>query len=247
MTISSGGLASKSVVSSGGSELVNSGGVASGVTLNAGGLLTDKGSVVIAGGSVFAGTLAGYGALTETGGGSLVLSGDGTGFSGQAVISGGVIELASANALGTGKVLFASTSGGLRIDAADAPAAGGTFANTISNFSGANDYIDLRSIAFVSGATASVSGSTLVLTDGGNTYKFKVAGSTAALYPVLSDGSGGTLIDPEGSGPPISPHATSFAHTMAGFVTSSAPSGLVAAGSASSSLAPLIHTAVSSG
>ena len=52
-----------------------------------------------------------------------------------------------------------------------------------------------------------------MLTDGGKTYKFKIAGSTAGLYPVLSDGHGGTLIDPK---------VVAFAQTAATFAPSHA-------------------------
>jgi autotransporter passenger strand-loop-strand repeat protein len=200
LTISSGGVARGTVVSSGGSEIVSAGGVVSGLSVLSGGRLVDDGVVRIAGAGTLAGTLSGPGAVVETGGGDLLLSGSGAAFDGRGVIGGGTIELATSGALGTGYVQFLAPATGsavLQIDAADAPAAGGTFANRISNFSGANEDIDLRSIAFVSGASATLSGSSLVLSDGGKTYRFHLAGSIAGAYPVLSDGHGGTLIDPD--------------------------------------------------
>jgi hypothetical protein len=127
--------------------------------------------------------------------------------------------------------VFAAGTGSqtLQIDAADAPAAGGTFANTISGFSGANDFIDLRSIAFATGASATVGGGVLTLVDGGKTYKFTVAGSIGSVFPVTSDGHGGTLIDP---------HVAGFAQATAAFsapaagspspVSSGGPCGCVA-------------------
>jgi fibronectin-binding autotransporter adhesin len=165
-----------------------------------GGVLIDDSQVRIAGAGTLDGSLSGSGAIVEAGGGDLVLGGVGAAFTGRAAISGGTIELAKAGSLGTGYVQFVAPSTGsavLRIDASDAPAAGGTFANTLDDFSGANEDIDLTSIAYVAGASATVVGSTLVLTDGGHTYTFKIAGSTAGAYPVLSDGHGGTLIDPK--------------------------------------------------
>jgi autotransporter passenger strand-loop-strand repeat protein len=51
----------------------------------------------------------------------------------------------------------------------------GGSANTLSGFSMANEAIDLSSIAFASGATATVRGTTLVLSDGGATYAFDIA------------------------------------------------------------------------
>jgi hypothetical protein len=170
-----------------------------------------------------------------------------------------VIELARAGAIGTGYVQFVNPASGsavLQIDAADAPAAGGTFANTLSNFDGANEDIDLRSIAFVSGATAMVTGSTLVLTDGGKTYTFKIAGGVAALYPVLSDGHGGTLIDPEAapSGPnnptavepqPVVPPVIAFAQAAAAFAPMQGANVALASGFSPASQTPFAHATAS--
>jgi hypothetical protein len=127
-----------------------------------------------------------------------VIGGAGAAFSGRVAIEGGTVELATSGALGTGEVQFVNPAV-LQIDAADAPKAGGAFANTISDFSGAGEDIDLRSLAFVAGATAAVSGGVLTLTDGGKTYKFDLTGTTAAAYQVTSDGHGGTQIDPKAS------------------------------------------------
>jgi fibronectin-binding autotransporter adhesin len=229
--VSAGAVASATEVESGGFDYIYSGGTASGLGVLAGGVLVDDGRVLIAGAGALDGRLEGLGSVVETGGGDLLLSAAGAAFSGQAVISGGVIELAGAAALGTGGVAFVAPTTGsavLQIDAADAPAAGATFANTISNFDAAGEDIDLRSIAFVSGASAAVVGSTLVLTDGGKTYSFKLAGGVAALYPVLSDGHGGTLIDPiamaaQPNRPtavepqPLVPEAIAFAQAAAAF------------------------------
>jgi autotransporter passenger strand-loop-strand repeat protein len=228
----SGGLDNDAVVSSGGTETISSGGTAVGLSVLAGGVLVDDGEARIAGAGTLAGNLSGSGAVIETGGGTLGLSGaDDLKFAGKAVISGGTIELATKDALGSGYVQFVEPATGsavLQIDAADAPKAGGTFANVISNFSGANEDIDLTSIAFVSGASATVVGSTLVLTDGGKTYTFDVAGGIADAYPVLSDGHGGTLIDPK---------AIAFTQTAAAFAPSDA-----AKTAPVSSTSPMAHT-----
>jgi hypothetical protein len=124
----------------------------------------------------------------------------------------------------------------LQIDAADAPKAGGTFANVISNFNGVNEDIDLTSIAFVSGAAAAISGSTLVLTDGGETYSFDIAGGTAAGYSVTSDGHGGTLIDPS---------AALFAQTAAAFAPADAAKTALASGASPTDHMPLLHATAS--
>jgi hypothetical protein len=175
-----------------------------------------------------------------------VLSGSGAGFSGVAAIRGGTIELAAAGALGTGSVEFAEPSTGsavLQIDAADAPAAGGTFANRIVDFSGANDDIDLRSIAFVAGATATVSGGVLVLSDGGATYKFKLAGSIAGAYTVVSDGQGGTLIDP----PSPDAAVARFAQAAAAFAPSDAANAAMVSGTSPTAQTPFAHATASAG
>jgi autotransporter passenger strand-loop-strand repeat protein len=240
--VSSGGVAATTTVLGGGVEAIVAGAVAVGLSLSSGGEVLDDGEVRIAGAATLAGILLGSGAVIETGGGDLVLSSFGDrDFAGKAVISGGTIELASAGALGSGTVQFVEPTTGsavLQIDAADAPAAGGTFANTIVDFSGANEDVDLRSIAFVSGASATVSDGVLVLTDGGKTYSFNVAGTTAGLYPVLSDGHGGTLIDPQ---------ALALTHAMAAFATPGAASAAPISRTTSSAETPFLHATASAG
>jgi len=138
-------------------------------------------------------------------------------------------------------VVFAAPSSGsavLQIDAADAPKAGGTFANVISNFNGANEDIDLTSIAFVSGASATVSGSSLVLTDGGETYTFNIAGGIAGAYPVLSDGHGGTLIDPK---------ALAFAQNAAAFAPADAAKTVLVSSTSPVTQTPFLHATASAG
>ncbi len=84
----------------------------------------------------------------------------------------------------------------LRIDAADRPAAGGVFSSTLSNFDETWDALDLKALAFVSGATATLKGSTLVVSNGGHVYDFSLAGTGATAYGAKSDDSGGTLVRP---------------------------------------------------
>ena len=178
----------------------------SNVTVDAGASLTgsgfvlgnvvDNGSVQIARSQRLHGVLSGSGVLEETGGADLVLGAADTAFSGRAEIGGGVLELASAQAIGTGSVVFVAGSAAetLRIDAADAPAAGSFFGNMVSGFSGANDTIDLSGLAYVSVASVSLNGHALVLHDGGKGYGFHLAGAVGASFTVASDGHGGTLI-----------------------------------------------------
>jgi autotransporter passenger strand-loop-strand repeat protein len=259
--VSSGGLASATAIQSGGRLVVYAGGEASGLAELSGGLVVDDGEVRNSGAGSLDGKLEGSGAVVETGVGDLVLSGAGTEFGGAAVISGGTLELARAGALGTGSVTFVAPATGsavLLIDAADAPAAGGTFANTISNFNGADEDIDLRSIAFVSGASAKIVGSTLVLTDGGKTYSFKIAGGVAGAYPVLSDGHGGTLIDPTAiaSQPnrptavepqPLVPKVIAFAQAAAALAPSGAANTAPVSATSPAGQTPFAHATASAG
>ena len=239
--IYSGGAAMGPTISNGGAEAIYAGGTASGLGLLSGGDLIDDGEVLISGAGTLAGILAGSGTVIETGGGDLVFSGADAKFSGKAVISGGTIELATSGALGRGYVEFVAPStgsAGLQIDAANAPAAGGTFANTIYDFSGAGEDIDLRSIAFVSGASATVSGTTLTLTDGGKTYKFTLGGRIGGAYPVLSDGHGGTLIDPT---------VARFAQAAAAFAPSNAAKTALVSSGSPAGQTPFLHATVSAG
>jgi autotransporter passenger strand-loop-strand repeat protein len=238
--ISSGGNALDMSLQAGGEAVISSGGVALDISVLLGGSLTVDGEVRIGGNANLAGTLSGGGAIVETGGGDLLLDGQGGTFAGKAAISGGAIELATAGALGSGGVAFSAPSTGsavLQIDAADAPAAGGTFANRISNFSATGEAIDLRGLAYVDGATATLTGSTLVLTDGGGTYAFNLKG-TAAAYSVTSDGHGGTVIDAG---------AALFVQAAAAFAPVHAAKTATLPAASPSTLTPVLHAAASSG
>jgi len=232
-------------VSNGGKEAISAGGVASGLTVLSGGEVVDDGQVRIAGAGTLAGILEGSGVVIETGGGDLVLSSYGDrDFAGKAAISGGTIELGTVGALGSGYVQFVAPASGsavLQIDAADAPAAGKTFVNVLSNFSGSGEEVDLAGLSFVAGATAVVSGSTLVLTDGGQTYAFGLAGTTAASYTVVSATGGGTLIETSAS-----EAVARFTQAAAAFAPTAAGSALVP-GAASSSQTLFAHAAASAG
>ena len=240
------GAARSTTVSGGGSELVSSGGEALGVNLLAGGKLVDNGAVRFGGAGTLAGTLSGSGAVAQTAAGTLLLSGDGAKFGGEAVISGGTIELGASGALGSGYVQFVAPSTGsgvLQIDHADAPKAAGSFANTLSNFASAGEDVDLAGLAFHAGASATLAGSTLTLSDGGNAYSFKLAGNTAASYAVVSDGHGGTLIEAGLAGAAV----VAFAQAAAAFAPTNATNVALASAGTSSSLITLGHATGSAG
>jgi hypothetical protein len=82
----------------------------------------------------------------------------------------------------------------LQVDAADSPAAGATFANVLSSFASTKDRLDLAGIAFASGATATSGTGVLKLSEGGEVYRFKLAGAIGSSFSVVDDGHGGTLI-----------------------------------------------------
>jgi len=235
----SGAQAIGATVSDGGDEIVSAGGVASGLTLLSGALVVDEGEVRISGAGTLDGRLEGSGSIVETGRGDLVIGGAGASFTGRTAVEGGVIELATSGALGTGEVLFASPTTGsavLQIDAADAPRAGGTFANTLVNFGAAGEELDLAGIAYVAGASATHVGATLVLSDGGETYTFKLADSTVGDYSVTSDGHGGTLIDPI---------VAQFAQAAAAFAPSDAAKTALVSSTSPTAQTPFAHAAVS--
>jgi hypothetical protein len=117
-------------------------------------------------------------------------------------------------------------------------AAGGTFASTIEGFSGAGEELDLRSLAFVAGASAAVSGGVLVLSDGGKSYDFKLAGTVAGGYLVASDGHGGSVIDPK---------TGAFAQAAAAFAPSDAGKTALASGASPASQTPFAHATASAG
>jgi hypothetical protein len=260
---------SGAAVADGGSLQVLGGGYAEDVSTVAGGVLTDGGTVIFdqPGSVKLAGSLSGGGVLQLTGSGiTLVLSGAGSHFTGEAVIDGAaayndeteaysavsdVLEIATASGLGTGAVEFegfptVNTSATLQVDAADTPAAGATFANALNNFTSSTDFLDLRGLAYVAGASAKVSGSTLTLTDGGRTEKFTLTGETAATFTVTSDGHGGTLIAPTAPPTPaVDAKVVAFTHAAAAFAPSDAARTALASSTAPAAETPFLHAGAS--
>ena len=181
----------------------------------AGDKIIDNGSITDSGFTeTFAGTLSGSGSLVKSGAGTLVLNGTESAFTGGLAISGGALELATSGGL-VAPVTFsgASTIAKLKIDAADRPGPGTTFADALVDFDNSMDRVDLAGLAYTAGATATVSGSTLTLSDGGKTYKFTLQGTISAAYKVISDGAGGTTF--MSTAPPPAAKPALFAQAMA--------------------------------
>jgi autotransporter passenger strand-loop-strand repeat protein len=202
------------LVDSGGQALLSAGATTSDMTTVYGGQLVDDGTVTYSISNTLGGDLAGDGVLVQSGRGTLIQSGDASGFAGHLVISGGIVELKTASAFGSADIAFAAgagTSAVLQFAAAPQPLNGATFGEALLNFAAVTDEIDLRKQAFVSGATAALSGEALTLVDGAYTASFTLSGSTAAGYVVTNDGHGGTLITAAASG------AMAFTHALATF------------------------------
>jgi autotransporter-associated beta strand protein len=163
--------------------------------------LVDDGTVNFSesssGSASFSGTLSGDGTLVQSGAGILDVSGATSAFDGALIISAGEAALLTSNGLASGSIDFqpGAVSAILQIGALDLPANGGTLAPTIEDFDNTLDGLDL-SLAYSAGATATVSGSTLMLSDGARTVYFKLGGTFASNFSVSTDGEGGTLVTP---------------------------------------------------
>ena len=88
-------------------------------------------------------------------------------------------------------MVFGGAGTTLEIDSA--PVNGSTFTNVLTAFS-TSDTIDLRGLAYVLGATASVSGTTLTLTDGTDIQHFTLSSALAdgTLFQASADSANGT-------------------------------------------------------
>jgi autotransporter passenger strand-loop-strand repeat protein len=172
------GVASGTVIRSGGREFVSSGAVASGSLVGNGG-----NEIVLAGG---------------TAAGATVLQGGRLGLHSGAVVAG-AIEIQGGQVVVGGPVVagptfdFAGSRGTLQLG----DAAG--FGAAISGFGGAGEKIDLGGFAFTSGETAAwaqtgASG-TLTVSDGAKVATLTLIGSYATGDFILArDGHGGTLV-----------------------------------------------------
>jgi len=129
--------------------------------------------------------------IQVTGTGTVTLTGTNT-YTGGTTLEAGTLQVASTDNLGTGAITMAGTAAVLAVTGTQV--SGSTFADALANFNNAGT-IDLAAVAFVSGASATLSGTTLTLTDGGFTEQFTLAAAApGSQYVVTSDGVSGTNI-----------------------------------------------------
>ncbi len=122
-------------------------------------------------------------------------------FGGGILLMSGVLEVADSAGGGTGGISFDPTSGGhqlLQIDNAALPADGGGFTNVINEFASmSGQYIDLAGFTFSSAttsATLSPDGSTLSVTNGGETVNFDLVDTAYGALNTFTDANGGTIV-----------------------------------------------------
>jgi Hint domain/Passenger-associated-transport-repeat len=165
---------------------------AAGNTLTIGGQIADQaGSLNQAGDSSATAT---EGGLVVTGGGKVVLQSTTAldNYTGGTKLQGGTtLDLNAGTAAGTGAVTFGTGFGDLQIQSA--AMTGSSFANTIAGIV-AGDVIDLASLSFHAGASATVSGSTLKVISNSATQTLTVSGSPSGFSVVQDAGTGSDVI-----------------------------------------------------
>ena len=129
--------------------------------------------------------------IAVNGAGTLKLTAANT-YTGGTSLQAGTLEIATGASVGTGVISFTGAST-LRIDAV-LTGTTNSFANTVANF-GYGDSIDLRGLAFASGATAVLSAGTLLtVTAGSNSEKITLAAPRNSSFTVTNDGTNGSLV-----------------------------------------------------
>ncbi|MGD0563653.1 MAG: ParB-like protein, partial [Roseiarcus sp.] len=142
------------------------------------------------GGAIVDGSAAG--SLVIDGAGDAELTGANT-FTGGTTLDSGTLELGANDSAGTGAITFGSASALLQLDATLTSGAT-AFANTLANIV-VGDQIDLDGLQFESGATtATVSGSTLTVTNGTASETFTLNNPATTNFTVAADNTGGVLL-----------------------------------------------------
>ncbi|MBV9859314.1 MAG: Hint domain-containing protein [Alphaproteobacteria bacterium] len=137
---------------------------------------------------------AGAGGLLLNGAGKVVLDADNT-FTGGITVDSGTLELAASGAAGSGTITLGDPL--LVFDAAYLPSGGTESANPIAGFGG-SDEIDLVGLHYVTGATASLNGTTLTVTSNNVTDTLTLTGlSSGTKFQAISDGNTtpGTMVE----------------------------------------------------
>ena len=143
--------------------------------------------------TTLSGAITGAGTLVKQGSGTLTLSGSSNFSGGTTLESGGTLNLAASSAAGSGAISFGTGFGTLAIQSA-AFTNGSTFGNTIGNFTAGN-LIDLTGLAYASGASASVSGSTLKVISNGVTDALTLSSPSLAYAVIRDTGTGSDVIE----------------------------------------------------
>jgi autotransporter passenger strand-loop-strand repeat protein len=233
VVVSQGGEAAGLTVSSGASLTVLSHGVANNTVAIAGATIVDDGTMAFntPGAAIpFSGNLSGSGTIVAAvSGGALEIGGTTSGFTGVLDLSVGTASLATSQGIGGGEIVWTATSAApatLKLNAADLPAPGATYATALTNFDVVGDGLYMASLAYSSGATAAVSGTILAVTDGGKVYDFKLAGDASTAYNVVSGPLGGTLVKAVGGTTVALTHAMAAFGAPTAAVTAAASGGL---------------------
>ena len=165
------------------------------IQMNDGSTVTLQGATVSNGIEVDGGTLQVAGQSTiysginiGAAGGDVILQG--TNFVSGITLTAGTVELGSPAAAGTTTITFAGSAADLQLDGT----ASESFAFTVNNFL-AGDTIDLPGVSYAPGVSATPSGNSLTVMNGGTSISLTIGSLPNGSVPVVTaapDGHGGT-------------------------------------------------------
>src|SRR3984957_18202192 len=169
----------------------------SGAQLNLGGVLTVSANATLSGNGTLTGTIADNGTITASGG-LLTLSGPVSGTGLLQIAAGATLDI---NSTSLGEQIKFLGSTGTLIDSQAGPVAA-----AILGF-GTGDTIDLSSLTFQAGATATIAGEVLTVTSGATTETLSLTGiGNGTTFTVTADASGGAdiaILPPAAPPPPV--------------------------------------------